>query len=81
MDEWDEAIRQLEVNKSPDTGGFTTEWYKTFKEHFNTFNWVLHHRGEIPPSWRESAFTLSPTEGKDKLDCSNYRPVSLLNPD
>lgn len=37
--------------------------------------------GEIPNSWREAFISVIPKEGKDKLDCSNYRLVSVLNQD
>lgn len=46
----------------------------------NTFNWVLKE-GEKPKSWREAFITAIPKEGKDKLECTNYKPVGVLNLD
>lgn len=46
----------------------------------NAFNWVLKE-GDIPNSWREAYISVIPKEGKDKMECSNYRPVSVLNQD
>lgn len=45
-----------------------------------TFNWVLK-KGEIPYSLREAIISVIPKEGKDELDCSSYRPISVLNQD
>lgn len=46
----------------------------------STFNWVLE-RGEIPASWEEAFISVIPKEGKDKLECANYRPIRVLNLD
>jgi len=71
------AISKLKVNKSPGTDGYSSEWYKLFRESLipmlaKTFNWVLK-KGEIPYSWREAIISVIPKEGKDELDCSSLK--------
>lgn len=44
-----------------------------------TFNWIMDNKP--PPPWREAMISVIPKEGKDKLLCASYRPVSLLNND
>lgn len=56
-----------------------------FKEQFtpgflSACNWVLE-KGEILPSLREAMIPVIPNEGKDKLECASYRPLSVLNVD
>lgn len=65
--------------------GFNSEWYKLMQDHLaptlmKAFNGVLETK-TIPPSWREAIISIIPKENKDKLDCGNYRPVSVLNID
>lgn len=79
------AIGRLKPNKSPGTDGYTSEWYKSMQEQLGptllkTFNGVSQRR-EIPVSWREAIVSVIPKDGKDKLDCGNYRPISVLNVD
>lgn len=38
-------------------------------------------KGEIPPSWRHASISLLLKKDKNPLDCSSYRPISVLNVD
>lgn len=79
------AISRLKVNKAPGTDGFPTEWYKAFKVQlvptlFDCFNYTLKG-GEPPRTWSEAIILIIPKEGKDKKECSAFRPISILNMD
>ena len=75
------TISHLKPNKAAGPDGFLSEWYKEMKDLLvpmmkASFNHVLK-TGVTPPS----VISLIPKEGKDKLECGNYRPISVLNQD
>lgn len=79
------AISDSKTNKAPGSDGFPSEWYKEMKDLVvpvlrNTFNYVLK-TGILPPSWSEASISLIAKEGKNRLYCANYRPISVLNQD
>lgn len=84
-EELNKAISRLKANKAPGSDGYPSEWYKLFKPQIipmllNCLNHTLR-TGEAPQSWREAVISIIPKEGKDKKECSSYRPISVLNVD
>uniref|UniRef100_A0A671WYV8 Reverse transcriptase domain-containing protein n=1 Tax=Sparus aurata TaxID=8175 RepID=A0A671WYV8_SPAAU len=72
LEEISQAIRSMPPNKSPGLDGLPADFYRTFK-------------GIISPILLESMHTAVISfirkKGKDDLDPSGYRPISLLNCD
>ena len=64
MEEIGKAISKLKANKVPML--------------FDCFNYTLK-KGEPPGTWREAIILVIPKEGKDRKECSAYRPISVLN--
>lgn len=79
------AISKLKANKSPGPDGFTSEWYKKFKLELSPFLLQIFNlalkEGKMPPSWKQATISVIHKEGKDRLNCSSYRPISVLNID
>lgn len=80
-----QAIRHLKTNKAPGPDGFPSEWYKEMNDLLipmlkKTYNYVIK-TGITPPSWKEAVISLIPKDGKNKLECGSYRPISVLNQD
>ena len=79
------ALKSFQKNKSPGNDGFTAEFYSFFwkqlgKTMVNSFNYGFH-KGELSISQRQSIIRLIPKKNKNLLYLKNWRPISLLNVD
>lgn len=77
-----ETITKLKNNKSPGMDGFSGEYYTIFVNQLapilcKVYNYTLNS-GDPPKSWSEAIIAVQQKEGKDPIQCSSYRPISLL---
>ena len=86
------VINNLPKNKSPGPGGFTGEFYQTFREELmlsflkcypillKLFQKIAEGR-TLPNSFYEATITLMPKPDKNNMQKEDYRPISLMNID
>lgn len=84
-DEILQQIRKLKNEKAPGDDGYTNEFYKEFRELLTpllqkAYNFALES-GTWASTWNSSVITVIHKDGKDKMNTSSYRPISLLNTD
>jgi len=80
-----EAIGNMQSGKSPGPDGYPSEFFKTFSETLAPLLLSVFEEsfvsGSLPPTMREATITLILKKDKNPLQCSSYRPISLLNSD
>lgn len=79
------AINGLKVSKSPGPDGFTSRFYRAFKEELtkhllDLFNKILKG-GQILETWQQAIISLIPKKENQCPNIKNFRPISLLNQD
>lgn len=84
-EEISQAIQNINSGKVPGPDGLPIEFYKTFKEKLlipliNMFE-ESYQTGTFPPSLRLAVITLILKPGKTPIECSSFRPISLIGCD
>lgn len=78
-----EVLKQLPSGKLLSPDGFTYLYYQTFRDRPLSYLTPLYNgflEGQpIPHNMMHSYVTMIPKSNNDPLDCSNYRPIALLN--
>ena len=79
-----EAIKQLRKERTPGNDGFPIEWYHTFYDTLKPILVPLFReisRYGLPNSSKQGIISLLEKPGRDQLEISQWRPLSLLNCD
>lgn len=79
------AIGALQSGKSPGPDGFSTEFFKKFSEELSPLLLLVYQESlannSLPPTTRQAVISLLIKKDNNPLNCSSYRPISLLNTD
>lgn len=79
------AISSMQGGKCPGPDGYTVEFYRKFQHKLvavllDMFNEAFKSL-ILPPTLNQASISLILKKDKDRLACSSYRPISLLNVD
>lgn len=82
MEELESAVRSLNRGKSPGLDGLPPEFYVVFWDQvgpliLDSINFAIK-QGSFHRDQRNALITLLLKKGKDPLECSSYRPISLI---
>ncbi len=82
MEELHVSLKSLQKGKSPGLDGLPPELYLEIWDlvgtlMLNSFNFAIEH-GVFHRDQKSSLISLLLKKGKDPLDCSSYRPISLI---
>ena len=85
LEECANALKKMEINKTPGTDGLTVEFYRYFWDivgiyMVESFNYAFE-TGKLSISQHQGIISLIPKKKKDVEYLKNWRPVSLLNVD
>ncbi len=77
-----DAIKKLNIGKSPGPNGFTPDFFKMFAPFLSdllarSFNEIFDNK-KLPYCLAQAIFILFFKKGND-MDPANYRPISLIN--
>lgn len=79
------AIQSMQSGKSPGPDGYPSDFYKKFSSQLSPLLRSVFEESytsqSLPPTMRQAVISLILKNDKDQLECSSYRPISLLNSD
>ena len=78
-----EVLKNMKNNKSPESDGFTAEFYKFFWNDLKTYIMsaihCIYRKKELPISQRLGIISCLPKGDKPRQFLKNWRPITLLN--
>lgn len=85
IDELTKAASSMQSGKCPGPDGYPVEFYKTFLNKLAPILLDMYNESfnlsKLPQTLNQASISLILKRDKDPLDCSSYRPISLLNVD
>lgn len=85
MEELISCLKLMQNNKAPGPDGFPVDFYKKFSDQLAAFQLDILNdslkRGSLPPTLNQGSISIIPKKDKKLVECSSWRPISLLNSD